>query len=221
MIPKRRVAAFLSQLVPWIEEDEYFMSDTSSTYYDTPTLTLAVAAMSKPLYKEKLRVRTYDPEPTASSQAFIEIKKKFNKETFKRRLASTVEEINHYFKTGKLDIVSPIRREIDMFIARYPNLSPITTIDYHRHSYRDRLHHGVRLTFDEDICCYLKDRDKSYRLLNEDVVLLEIKVPNSMALWLARALSEQGCFPVSFSKYAYGITTLLKEQSGNDQFTFQ
>lgn len=38
-------------------------------------------------------------------------------------------------------------------------------------------------------------------LLGPDDVLMEIKIPDAMPLWLVRALTDMGLFPASFSKY--------------------
>ena len=69
--------------------DEYGKSRVCSLYYDTPDNRLIRASLDKPIYKEKLRLRSYGA-PTGDGLVFIEIKKKFKGIVYKRRLALTL-----------------------------------------------------------------------------------------------------------------------------------
>ena len=50
-------------------------------------------------------------------------------------------------------------------------------------------------------------------LLAPGQVLLEVKITNAAPLWLARALSENGIFPTSFSKCGRAFEALCKEKT--------
>ena len=50
-------------------------------------------------------------------------------------------------------------------------------------------------------------------LLAPGQVLLEVKITNAAPLWLARALSESGIFPTSFSKCGRAFEALCKEKT--------
>ena len=50
--------------------------------------------------------------------------------------------------------------------------------------------------------------------IEDDLYLMEIKIPGTAPLWLARLLSENGIFPTSFSKYgAYYRQFVLGSES--------
>ncbi|MGN0414765.1 MAG: VTC domain-containing protein [Agathobacter sp.] len=54
-------------------EDQFGHSTIHSLYLDTPDLLLARRSLEKPLYKEKLRLRSYG-DTTEDSTVFVEIK---------------------------------------------------------------------------------------------------------------------------------------------------
>ena len=56
----------------------------ANIYYDTDDDYLVRKSLSKPMYKEKLRLRAYGV-PSADAKVFLEIKKKFNGIVNKRR----------------------------------------------------------------------------------------------------------------------------------------
>ena len=69
----------------------------------------------------------------------------------------------------------------------------------------------LRITFDQNIRWQntqltLSDGDWGYPLLSgdqKDCILMEIKIPNAMPLWLSSLLDEAGIYPTSFSKYGF------------------
>ena len=56
--------------------DKYGKSTVCSIYYDTPDKRLIRASIEKPVYKEKLRLRSYGV-PSGSTDCFLELKKKY------------------------------------------------------------------------------------------------------------------------------------------------
>ena len=70
---------------PYLEEDEYGQSTICNLYYDTVDYELIRTSMEKPVYKEKLRLRSYGV-PTEETTVFIEIKKKYDGIVYKRRI---------------------------------------------------------------------------------------------------------------------------------------
>ena len=49
-------------------------------------------------------------------------------------------------------------------------------------------------------------------LLPPDTCLMEIKIPGTTPLWLARGLSENAIFPTHFSKYGAAYQTMQREE---------
>lgn len=64
----------LCRMRPYIEADRYAKYTICSLYYDTWDFRLIRASIEKPVYKEKLRVRSYGT-PSDKDKVFIELKK--------------------------------------------------------------------------------------------------------------------------------------------------
>ena len=62
--------------------DEYGESNICSIYYDTQNKLLIRRSLEKPVYKEKLRIRTYSI-PKDGSTCFVELKKKYKGVVYK------------------------------------------------------------------------------------------------------------------------------------------
>ena len=79
----------LSGLMPYLETiakvDRYGLSRINNIYFDTPDYRLVKTSMEKPIYKEKLRLRTYG-KTDDDTNSFIEIKKKYDGVVYKRRI---------------------------------------------------------------------------------------------------------------------------------------
>ncbi len=60
-----------------LQMDEYGLDTICSLYYDTPDHQLIRRSLEKPVYKEKLRLRSYGPAKE-TSPIYVELKKKYN-----------------------------------------------------------------------------------------------------------------------------------------------
>lgn len=188
----------------YVQPDAYANYTICNVYYDTKDMSLVRKSLEQPIYKEKLRVRSYGT-PSATDTVFVEIKKKFDDVVYKRRISTSAANSIRYMKYGVLDQDSQIKREIDWCLQRY-KLVPAAYIRYDREAYSGIKDPELRITFDRNLRG--RDRDVSILagqegelLLPADETLLELKIPGAMPVWLARLLSENNIFPVSFSKY--------------------
>ena len=68
--------AMLTALEGRMAVDDYGTTSIVSRYFDTPDRALIERSLDKPLYKEKLRVRSYGI-PGEDDQVFVELKKKY------------------------------------------------------------------------------------------------------------------------------------------------
>nr|WP_330423131.1 polyphosphate polymerase domain-containing protein [Butyricicoccus sp. OF13-6] len=109
---------FAARMVP----DRFAESTISNIYYDTPDFRLIRRSLDRPAYKEKLRLRTYRT-PGADTEAFVEIKKKYDHIVYKRRVAMTYSEAQAYLDGGAAPEQSQISREIDWFLRFYQAFS--------------------------------------------------------------------------------------------------
>ena len=88
---KKQQAAVLAAMEPYMVEDEYGHSSIRNLYLDTPEYRLIRRSLEKPVYKEKVRVRSYGPAGMGDS-IFVELKKKYHSVVYKRRLALPQEQ---------------------------------------------------------------------------------------------------------------------------------
>lgn len=194
--------ALQAHIVP----DDYPESTICNIYYDTPDYELIRHSMEKPLYKEKFRVRSYGV-PAKTGSVFMEIKKKFDGIVYKRRVMSGVGETMEYLRGGEEpEVTDPqILQEIQWFRHNY-ELVPKLFLAYDRLAFRDTEDPELRLTFDRNIRFRTENLDLTcgdygVKLLSEDQILMEVKIPGAAPVWLSHILSELNIFPISFSKY--------------------
>lgn len=67
-----------------VEKDVFYKSTICNVYYDTDNFELIRKSIEKPIYKEKLRIRSYN-KPTLDSSVYVELKKKYDYIAYKRR----------------------------------------------------------------------------------------------------------------------------------------
>ncbi len=208
----KELTAFLESMA---KVDEYGLSRINNIYYDTPDHRLIRTSMEKPLYKEKLRLRTYGTAKD-DSNAFIEIKKKYAGIVYKRRISGKYKDLHEYLLGEKTEIgLSQIAKEIEAFRRLYGELIPAMSISYDRIALAGTEDKDFRVTFDSNIewddrCSDLRLIKKGNPLLQQGQYLMEIKVSNAFPRKLSEKLSELKVFPTSFSKYGAGYADMMK-----------
>ncbi len=188
-----------------MEVDQYGKTSIASLYYDTPSYQLIRTSMEKPLFKEKIRLRSYGLA-TEGSPVYLELKRKAYGTVYKRRVETTVPLVKKFF-SGDGDICAggQINNEIKTFRDFYKTLVPSCLIIYDRTAYFEP-GGDLRLTIDENPRYRVTDLTltksmEGISLLPEGWSVLEIKIQEAMPLWLSRILSEGGITRTSFSKY--------------------
>lgn len=188
-----------------MQPDIYAEYPIHNIYYDTDDYTLIRLSLEKPVYKEKLRARSYG-DVTDGSTVFAELKKKYKGEVYKRRIVLTAGEAADYLNRGvKPAQDNQIRREIDWFLMRN-EVKPRVFIGYDREAYAGRDDPETRVTFDTRMRWRTDRLDlrlggSGRPLIPGDEILMEAKLPGVAPLWLARVLSDAGAVRTSFSKY--------------------
>lgn len=217
MLTKHTYDKLISELEKYMTKDRYFDTHIMSLYYDTPDHRLIRASMEKPVFKEKVRLRSYGV-PDSGSEVFLEYKRKFKGVVYKRRSEMTLENARIFTMGGDLPLQSSrnpqIENELRYAFKLYPDLAPRMLISYHRHAYDGKENPDLRITFDGQITYRGYDLDLSLgvygsALLPPDVRLMEIKIPGAMPLWLSRILCRLEIYPTSFSKYGRAYTELM------------
>ena len=201
-----------------MEVDQYGKTSIASLYYDTPTYQLIRQSVEKPLFKEKIRLRSYGIA-TGESPVFLELKRKAYGIVYKRRVQTTIPLVRKFF-SGEGDICAPgqINREITAFRDHYKTLVPACLIIYDRTAYFEP-GGDLRLTVDENPRYRVTDLTLTksmdgISLLDQGWTVLEIKVQQAMPLWLTEILSEGNITKGSFSKYGEAYhQQLIKAQT--------
>lgn len=185
--------------------DEYGEHTICNIYYDTDDYELIRKSIDKPVYKEKLRLRSYGI-PNKDSVVYLEIKKKYQKMVNKRRIGLKLNEAYDLIEKGlKPSQDSQILNEINYFLSHY-NLEKKTYLAYDRIAMYDVKDHNFRITFDHNIRSRnydvkLENGDYGQYLLDDDYYLMETKITGATPLWFSQILSELKIYPTSFSKY--------------------
>lgn len=206
----RKVLAILDE---HMEIDPYNIGHKPYTianiYFDTPDDYLIRTSLSKPKYKEKLRLRAYGV-PELDSKVYLEIKKKFNGKVNKRRTTLKLKEAYEFTATGKAPepqeyMNAQVLKEIEYFLKIY-DLSPKLYLAYDRIAYFEKDNKDLRISFDTNIRTrrydvMLEKGDYGEGLLPEGIYLMEIKTSLAKPLWLSHMLSELEIKRKSFSKY--------------------
>ncbi len=194
---------------PCLKEDEYAHSTICNLYYDTTDYELIRASIEKPVYKEKLRLRSYGV-PAEDTTVFVEIKKKYDGIVYKRRVGLPLMEAMQGLEQGYIEPVpgqEQISSEINYFLQRYAgSLQPTVFLAYDRDAFQGIDDEELRVTFDFNIrsrqehLSFLDGMDgENYFQSGE--VMLEIKTIGAYPFWLIHALEECQIYPISFSKY--------------------
>ncbi|MBR1443738.1 MAG: polyphosphate polymerase domain-containing protein [Firmicutes bacterium] len=181
----------------------------TNIYYDTQDDHLIRASLSKPIYKEKLRLRAYGV-PKDGQKVFLEIKKKYNGIVNKRRTTLKLDEAYKFVGSGeKPQIESYMNKqvinEISYFLKVY-DLKPKLYLAYDRIAYFEKGNDDLRISFDQNIRSRREDvqleiGDHGNLLLEEGQYLMEIKTSLAMPLWLTHTLARLNLKRQSFSKY--------------------
>ena len=118
----------------YMDHDKFYKSTICNIYFDTDDYELVRTSIEKPIYKEKLRLRSYNV-PSLDDEVFFEIKKKYNSIVNKRRITLSLKDYYKYINMEKIfDKDSQISKEIIYMIKHY-NLKPKVFLAYDRKAY--------------------------------------------------------------------------------------
>ena len=168
----------------------------ANIYFDTPDDYLIRTSLSKPEYKEKLRLRAYGV-PDRESKVFLEIKKKFHGIVNKRRTKLKLAEAYSFVASGIAPnpqeyMNAQVLHELEYFLKIY-DLSPKLYLAYDRIAYFEKDNRDLRISFDMNIRSRrydlaLEKGDYGELLLPEGIYLMEIKTSLAKPLWLTHML---------------------------------
>ena len=214
LLTREQKDAVLSAMVPHMEPDSFGRSTIRNLYYDTDNYRLVRRSLERPLYKEKLRVRSYCTAKP-DDEVFIELKKKYNSVVYKRRTGIRENEAADYL-AGRIPAPRrcQITDEIDYFRQFYGTLAPRVFLSYEREAFFEKGDGSFRVTFDENILWRTTDLSLEAGIYGENILkpgqtLMELKTAGSIPLWMVDILTGQKLQRTSFSKYGSAYTTML------------
>ena len=206
-----------------LKPDKYYKGTNCSIYFDTNDKYLAIHSLEKPLYKEKIRLRSYGV-PKLNDFVFFEIKKKFVGTGYKRRISLRLRDYYSFCKTGRLEGGSAqICKELEDCFRRY-DLKPALFLAYDRLAYVGSSEPDFRVTFDSNVRYRTNDLDLGHgdygdNYFKNGEIVMEVKAMNAYPIWFVRALDKLKIYPASFSKYGRVMQCLYsnnhEERSNN------
>lgn len=216
----------LEEIHKYMEPDKYCIGGRDygiyNIYYDTPDDYLIRESISKPFYKEKIRLRSYYSPVAPDDRVFLEIKKKIGGIVTKRRVTMTFAEAEAYMLQRKKPMDTSkylqrqIFRELDVFLDHYPVI-PKQYISYQRSAFFGKEDKDFRLTFDRQITERRYDLTLAAPSYGAQIIapnqrLMEVKIAGAMPLWLSRKLAELQVYKISFSKYGRAYQRFIRNQ---------
>lgn len=208
--------------------DPHGKSTICNIYYDTPDFKLIRHSLEKPVYKEKLRVRSYGPVHS-TDDVFVELKKKYKGIVYKRRIELS-ENIAMEYLEGDAESElwlqetrdKQIAKEIDYFKSFYKGLAPRVYLNYDRCAYFSKDDPNLRVTFDRNI--QWRDYDLSLTsqpggtdLLKRGYSLMEIKTAGGLPMWMVEVLNKGNMRKASFSKYGKAYESILEASLNKEE----
>lgn len=217
ILTKSEFEQVVDALSEYVDKDDYYESNICSVYFDNSNNDLIINSLDSPLYKEKIRIRSYGIV-NDKGKIFLELKKKYKSVTYKKRVKMTLEEFWDYYEK---DIIPDgcnnlSMKEIDYCFNKY-KLIPKMFVCYDRYSYIDKKNKSIRITFDYNIkyrgnhlnldCNrYLED------LVDDDTYIMEIKTLDGIPLWFSNTLTKLKLYPGGFSKYKEAYIRTINEE---------
>lgn len=214
MLTQEQKKHVVEAMAPHMELDEYGRTTIRNIYFDTENYRLIRQSIEKPGYKEKLRIRSY-AKASPKSCVFVELKKKYDRVVYKRRISLSEEEAMQWVcGEGHCRKETQISEEVDYFLDYYESLRPSVFLSYEREAYFAKDGSDFRVTFDDTILCRQEDLSleaEAYGtpLIPEGMALMELKCSGGIPLWMVHILSGEHIYQTSFSKYGTAYKTMI------------
>ena len=215
LLTKQQKARLVRAMEGHMALDEHGRTTICNLYFDTDSYRLIRRSLEKPDYKEKLRVRSYGTAKKDGT-VFVELKKKYDGVVYKRRVALPNGEAMAWLCSDRLRAAhSQITDEIDYVRRYYGGLHPTVFLSYEREAYAPVDGTDFRVTFDENILCredHLSLTESAWGtpLIPEGMVLMELKTPGGIPLWMTRFLTAERLYKTSFSKYGTAYRNVIR-----------
>lgn len=199
-------------------EDEHGKSTICNIYFDTEQYELIRHSITSPVFKDKIRLRSYNI-PNKNSTVYLEIKRKYDGVVSKRRIETSLNRFYSYAENNNQMEEGQIEKELAYYFKHY-QLIPTMFLSYKRTAYYEKENRDFRLTFDNDILArnydlQLEKGNYGTRIYNKEQYIMEIKTLGAMPMWFVKILNELKICPCGFSKYGMAYQELILKENIN------
>lgn len=97
LLDKTKAEELIKRISNYIRPGEYPYTKICNIYYDTENNELIRKSIEKPIYKEKIRLRSYGV-PNKKDKVFLEIKKKFKRDNYKKKNRINIKRSTKLFR---------------------------------------------------------------------------------------------------------------------------
>lgn len=227
LITKEQYQELTKQIASYMRPDKFGIDGrytVTSLYFESSDHKIYFETKNKLKYRQKLRLRVYN-DTGINGTAFFEVKQKHKKVVNKRRMLLPLSQAYRYLneKEDSLEYYETsnpqVLREIDYFRKLY-RLEPEMVVSYDRHALHCIDDPDLRITFDLNLRCrnddlLLEHGPHGEYFIDTDLVVLEVKVNDSVPLWLTRILQTLNCEQRSASKFCTSLELLKNEALPN------
>lgn len=230
LITQEQYDLLIPKILNYMEFDEHCKNNQNyniyNIYYDNDNNDVIRHSISKPYYKEKLRLRSYKITSNPEDIVFLELKKKINGIVNKRRIVLTFEQAIDFLEKGIRPctndyINNQVLNEIEYYLS-YHDVHPAVFIGYSRKAFLAKNNRDFRLTIDSKILTRRDNLSLDAGYFGKDILeknqyLMEVKILGSIPLWFAHILSELKIYSTHFSKYGTEFINYTREKQLNNQ----
>jgi hypothetical protein len=197
----------------------------NNLYFDTPDLKFYYDTKFRKLTRYKPRARFYGAQ--ATDVIWPEIKYRNASVIWKRRYCIPIEHWQDlHIPEIKYQRQPLIKNQLDTFddIIFWHGAQPVLHVRYFREPYETELEEYGRITFDRQLCCRPTNGSIELAYNEQDLlyyddpvnsrdddspVILEIKVETLIPIWAIELIRKFNLKQRGFSKYCYGIDSIL------------
>lgn len=213
LLSRGQFDALTNKLNEHMEYDAFCKDRTYSIlnlYFDTPDHEVIRRSVSKPYFKEKLRLRSYSVPGNDDHPVFLELKRKIGGIVNKRRAEMSYGDAMRYLETGEKPknlsyTANQVLNEIDYFIACNNGVKPMYFLSYERIAMVGIKDKSFRITLDRNILArrenlLLTEGCFGRNLIPPDRWLMEVKFSGAFPIDFVKLLSDLEIYSRSFSK---------------------
>ncbi|HCT86360.1 MAG: hypothetical protein A2W97_07825 [Bacteroidetes bacterium GWE2_40_63] len=188
----------------------------TSLYYDTADFRFYHEKINGLKHRKKLRIRLYENQDqvTENTLVYVEVKERIDRIIRKRRIQMKLKDAltlcDHqdepYFDVQSDEVLGELHYLLQMY-----RLQPTVITSYQRQAFRGtKYDRGLRITFDTNIRYRRSNLDLTKKdfgefMLPPNMCIMEIKVNNSVPIWLTQLIAKHELQIDRISKYCTSL----------------